>query len=82
VGFLQDRTQEQFIADAKLRSIESILDEADLIYRYRWAVVDARVKGEDAPALLHPGVAMERHHALNWLIGYMEQEWDDVSTDT
>jgi hypothetical protein len=31
---------------------------------------------------LHPGVAQERHHALNWLIGYMDQEWDKVSTDT
>ncbi|MFN5229343.1 MAG: DUF4272 domain-containing protein [Planctomycetota bacterium] len=23
-----------------------------------------------------------RHYALNWLIRYMDQEWDDVSTDT
>jgi len=27
-------------------------------------------------------VTLERHYALNWLIGYMEQEWDDISTDT
>ncbi|MCR9246223.1 MAG: DUF4272 domain-containing protein [bacterium] len=24
----------------------------------------------------------ERHYALNWLIGYRNQAWDDVSTDT
>ena len=27
-------------------------------------------------------VVIERHHALNWLIGYENQQWDDVSTDT
>ena len=32
---------------------------------------------------LHSGVVMERHHALNWLIGYSERaDWDDVTTDT
>jgi hypothetical protein len=41
VKFLHDRTAEKFIADARLRPIESIVDEADLIYRYHWATVDA-----------------------------------------
>jgi len=27
-------------------------------------------------------MVVERHHALNWLIGYQGQDWDDVSTDT
>lgn len=76
------RTAEQFIADAELRPIGRILDEADLIYRYHWAVVEARLNGKDAPAGLSPDVVLERHHALNWLIGYFNQEWDKVSTDT
>ena len=76
------RSAEQFIADARLRPHAEILDEADLIYRYHWAVVEARVQGEPVPAGLDPGVAMERHHALNWLIGYLGQAWDEVSTDT
>jgi hypothetical protein len=29
-----------------------------------------------------PGVIEERHYALNWLIGYFNQDWDDVATDT
>lgn len=82
VKFLQERTSSQFISDSKLRPIEEILDEADLIYRYHWAVVDARINGKPTPASLEPGVTMERHHALNWLIGYMDQEWDDITTDT
>jgi hypothetical protein len=82
VGFLRERTTEQFLKDAKLRPIATILDQADLIYRYHWAVVDALVKGKDAPAKLEKGVVQERHYVLNWLVGYMEQEWDDISTDT
>lgn len=82
VTFMQQRNAQQFIADAKLRPHAEILEQADRIYRYHWAVVDARVKGEPAPAELDPGVTMERHYALNWLVGYMQQAWDDISTDT
>jgi hypothetical protein len=82
VAFLRDRTTEQFVKDAKLRPLASILDEADLIYRYDWAVVDARVQRKEVPAKLEKGVVLERHYVLNWLIGYMNQDWDDISTDT
>ena len=82
VTIMKERTSAQFLADAKLRSFSQVLDEADLIYRYDWAVVDARVNGKSAPSGLDPGVVQERHQALNWLIGYMDQHWDDVSTDT
>jgi Domain of unknown function (DUF4272) len=82
VKFMQERKTSQFIADAKLRALPEILDHADRTYRYHWAVVDARVNGKKAPASLEPGVTLERHYALNWLIGYMDQEWDDISTDT
>lgn len=75
-------TTSRFIEDSKLRPITEILDQADLIYRYHWAVRNARVKGQQIPAALDPSVTEERHYALNWLIGYLEQAWDDVSTDT
>lgn len=82
VGFLRDRDAAQFLSDARLRSIASLLDEADLIYRYHWAIVNARLTNKELPAKLEPGVVQERHYVLNWLIGYMSQEWDDISTDT
>ena len=82
VTIMHERTAAQFVADAKLRSLEEVLDEADLVYRYDWAVVDARVNDKPSPAGLDPSVVHERHYALNWLIGYMDQDWDDVSTDT
>jgi len=82
VRFLSDRALEQFFGEAKLRSPSEILDEADLILRYDWAVVDARVNGKPIPTGLDRGVVQERHHALNWLFGYQHEEWDDVHTDT
>jgi hypothetical protein len=82
VKLMHERSSEQFIAAAKLRTLSEILDQADRIYRYHWAVVDARVNGKKSPSGLEPGVVLERHYALNWLIGYMKQEWDDISTDT
>jgi hypothetical protein len=82
VKYLQQRTRAGFIADAKLRSITELLDANDLIYRYHWAVVDARVNGLMIPSDIDSSVVLERHYTLNWLTGHMGQEWDDVSTDT
>ena len=82
VNFLRGHSTAEFIAKAKLRDLSEILDEADLIYRLDWATVTARLKNQAAPSGLVAGVVLERHRALNWLIGYMKQEWDDVSTDT
>jgi hypothetical protein len=81
-GTMAERTTSQFIEDSELRPIDPILDQADLIYRYHWAVRNARIKGQQVPAGLNPGVTQERHHALNWLIGCDEQAWDDVQTHT
>jgi len=82
VSILRENGREGFLKKAKLRSQAEILDAADLIYRYHWAVRDARINDRESPAGLDAGIVMERHHALNWLMGYMDQEWDDVSTDT
>ncbi|RKG32127.1 DUF4272 domain-containing protein [Acinetobacter tianfuensis] len=74
-------TFEAFMAKVTLRSVEEMLDQADLIYRYDWACVDARLKQQAAPANLNSSVVVERHGALNWLI-QAESDWDspDVST--
>jgi len=65
---------------SNLRPQEEILDQADLIYRVHWAVRNA--KGGKVPGNLSASVVMERHYTFNWLVGYMKQEWDDISTDT
>lgn len=70
------------LAASGLRPRAELLDAADLIFRCHWATRQAQLTGQDAPAGLDPGVTMERHHALNWLIGDGSEAWDDVSTNT
>jgi Domain of unknown function (DUF4272) len=65
VAFLRERGRAQFIKDSKLRSIHELLDQNDLIYRYHWAVVDARVNGLKIPKEIDSSVVLERHYALN-----------------
>ena len=72
----------EFRARARLRTPTELLDADDLYYRYDWACTNARVHGTAAPASVNCEVVQERHYALNWLIGYQHQAWDDVSTDT
>lgn len=43
----------------KLKSIDEILDEADLIYRYNWTCVDARIYGENPPACLESEIVLQ-----------------------
>ena len=54
---------------------------ADLYYRLHWAAIELRIKGK-ASDQVDEGIIRERHRALNWLIRYLNQEWDDVTTDT
>ncbi len=74
---------ESFLDTCKLRNLSEILDEADLIYRYNWACVNARVSCEQIPSNLNPSIVLERHKALNWLVRYSDcDDWDNMPTDT
>ncbi len=65
----------------EMRSKSEILDACDLYYRYDWACVDARVNKEEMTNI-NGDVVYERHYALNWLVNYMNQEWDEITCDT
>lgn len=88
VHAVQDHGAGPFVDAARLRSLDEVLDEVDLIYRYHWAVREAWLRGGKMPAGLDPGVIEERHHALNWLVVPRDEqpdewpEWDDVDTST
>lgn len=77
-----DKDPNEFINSVQtIRSKKEIMDANDLYYRLHWACVDARLKGQQMEAV-QPGVVYERHYALNWVVRYLNQEWDDVSCDT
>lgn len=67
----------------KPRGKAEVLDRADLLYRLHWAVRDAKLTGVPAPEGIDGGVVQEWHRAVNWMIGYGEEDdWDQVGTDT
>jgi hypothetical protein len=82
IKIIQSMTADNFRKKARLRTKKEIIDQADLILRIDWACVDARVEKRPIPAKLDTGVVTERHRALNWLIHFLNEEWDDVTTDT
>ena len=74
---------DEILEQAQPKSNEQLLDECDFIFCLDWACVDTRVHKLPAPAGLDSGVVVERHKALNWLVGADENaDWDDVGTDT
>ena len=82
VKIINDKTEKQLTDDAHIRCKSEILRQADLILRLDWACTEARIKKTTAPGNLDGEVVTERHYVLNWLIQYLNQAWDDVSTDT
>jgi hypothetical protein len=82
VKLVTDKGPTKLRDEAKLRTTRELLDAADLIYRYDWACVSARYAKTPQPPGVDCEVVTARHRALNWLIGYQNEDWDDVSTDT
>ena len=82
VGALIKTNKEELKNTIKLKSASNILDELDKTYRMNWACVDARIKGEQVEGNINPSIIFERHYALNWLTNYLDQDWDNVTTDT
>lgn len=87
VKHLFSKTEKEFRDKAKLRSKNEILDQADLILRLNWACVNEKLKpvarlSKQDMLDLDKSVVYERHYSLDWLIKYMDQEWDKITTDT
>ncbi|MDE6314185.1 MAG: DUF4272 domain-containing protein [Lachnospiraceae bacterium] len=83
VRILREYTSiEELVQKTTMRSVKEILDMADLSYRMDWAAVDARIYGMKPPAGWEEGIIHERHMTLNWMIRFMDAEWDDVDTPT
>lgn len=71
-----------FVATAILRSEAEIRSEYEKVYDAHWRVRDAQLFGKPPPLDVNASVVRERHYAFNWIIGYGNQTWDEVTTDT
>ena len=72
----------EFISSAERRPNQSLLDKADELMDLHWEARDAKYHGRPTPPLLNIEIIQERHHAINWVIGYEGLPWDEVTTDT
>jgi hypothetical protein len=72
----------QYISSASLRRDAELSAEHENVYQAHWKVRDALRRNSSVPKRFDPEVVRERHYGFNWLIGYMNQPWDDVTTDT
>ncbi len=79
---LRDLGRDGFMAAAQMRSTDELLDATDFIYRLHWAVRNAQLGQSEPVPGVEPGVVMERHHTLNWLIDSQGDSWDDIDTST
>lgn len=67
---------------SSVKSKEEILDMQDLILRYDWACVDARIKGQEMK-IVDGEIVYEWHYALNWLTNAnYTADWDSIRPDT
>ena len=73
---------EKIVSTARRRSEDELMKVANSILDAHWQARDAQIHGRPIPAHLDIEIIQERHHAINWVIGYGDYEWDDVATDT
>jgi hypothetical protein len=81
ISIIRDLGRQKLNATARPPSVSEILDQADYYYRLHWAVIELRINGKSSDKA-NEEIIDERHKALNWLIRYMGQNWDDITTDT
>ncbi|MBT9517551.1 MAG: DUF4272 domain-containing protein [Methyloversatilis discipulorum] len=77
-----DVTVNEFISSAQRRSDDELFEMANELLDSHWEARDARINKKPMPANLDIGIIQERHHAINWVIGYDGLPWDEVTTDT
>lgn len=72
----------QFIGGAKLRSDDELIDMADTLLDLHWHARDGKINNRPPRKPVDIEIIQERHHAMNWVIGYRALSWDEVTTDT
>lgn len=72
----------EFISSAERRSDQVLMDKANELIDNHWEARDAKFNSKTVPPHLNIEIIQERHHAINWVIGYDGLPWDEVTTDT
>lgn len=70
-----------FVESSHRRSDDELLEMEEELFNLHWVARDAALHGRASPNV-NIEVIQERHHAINWVLGYNGASWDDVPTDT
>jgi hypothetical protein len=71
-----------FVGGSKLRSDAELIEMAEKTLNLHWAARDAKFSNRPPAPFVDIEIIQERHHAINWVIGYGGLDWDQVTTDT
>ncbi len=72
---------EHVVVAANMRSKEELLQMQDLMMRYKWICLQHQIDNKPMPEALTPGIVVERHRALNWLVTeFFGKDWDNIET--
>jgi hypothetical protein len=77
-----DMSVAEFITSSRRLSEDELLNMADKIMDLHWKARDTEIDSIQAPPVVDIEIIQERHHAINWVIGYEGLSWDEVTTDT
>ena len=72
----------RFLRRRRIRDPSEVYAMLDKIHDQHWSIRNAQLNKQPPPTDLDSGIVLEKHYALNWVVGYNNAEWDDVSTDT
>ena len=71
-----------FIDFASRRGDSVLIAKADEILDLHWQARDAAIHKRPPHRDVNIEIIQERHHGINWVIGYDGVPWDEVTTDT
>ncbi|MGE0710400.1 MAG: DUF4272 domain-containing protein [Planctomycetota bacterium] len=75
---LRRHAAQAFCADARLRPLAELLEEACVLARCHAALLRRARAGQGPPKGLLPEVVAERHAALTWVLGTPRVAWDEL----
>jgi hypothetical protein len=70
-----------FVESSHRRSDHELLEMGEELLNLHWEARDAAINSRASPTV-NIEIIQERHHAINWVLGYDGASWDEVPTDT
>lgn len=77
-----DSDTREFLASSVLRPEKEIDAELGRMIHAHWQIRNEQLHPDQKAPEMIPGVVMERHTALEWVVNLNDEPWDEVTTNT